>query len=195
MPGFDPDELVVAGSGHVYVGDDTATFPDDIDTVLDWATTPDAGWVDLGYTTEDGPRFTFDRTTVDIKAWQSFDPLRTIVTEVPKQVEFDLHQWNADSLRLGLGGGTISATANGFMLEPPDASVVDVRKLVIVGSDGDKNYAFCYRRTTNGKAFNFGFQRADSASLAIGMKVLAADEGEQPFRLLTDDPAFNDIGS
>lgn len=188
MPGQNPDELVVAGGGAILTAPEGATFPDDI------ADTLDAAWVDLGYATEAGVRFTFDRTTKDIPAWPSFDPVRVLNTAVPKTIEYDLEQWNAESLRLGLGGGTISATATGFMYEPPEPGEVDVRGLIIQGVDGNKNYWLCFRRVQLSKALSFAFTLTDIAPFAIGQKVLAAGD-DAPFFILTDDPAFNDIGS
>lgn len=188
MSGFDPEQLVVAGTGHIYVADvDTMTFPEDIDDI---ATLEDDGWIDLGYTTTDGPRFSFARESKDVEAWQEFDPIRTLITNLPKQIEFDLEQWNADTVGLGLGGVEITSTANGSMVEPKESSFVDLKALVVAGTDGDRNYAFCYRRTQNTKPLTFPFRREDISPLTIGMKVFAAGSGEKPFRILTDDPAF-----
>lgn len=194
----DPDESTVGADGYVAVGDLTATMPTDIaDCIPDESLSVDlTGFVDLGYLTDAGPRASFGRTVKDITAWQSFDPVRSLVTAVPKQVEFDLEQWNGDNIALGLGGAVITSAGSGVQLEPEDNSFLDYRRLIIYAADGDKHYAFCFRRTQNVKELTFPFGREDISALPIGMKVLAAPAGEgKAWYLLTDDPAFEVTGS
>lgn len=191
----DPAESTVGADGYVAVADLDAAMPTDInDCIPDpdtLAVDLDALFFDLGYLTDAGPRASFGRTVKDITAWQSFDPIRSLVTALPKQVEFDLEQWNAENLSLGLGGSVITDTTNGVMLEPEDNSFLNYKRLVVYAADGDKHYAFCFRRTQNVKELTFPFGREDISALPIGMKVLAAPVGEgKAFYLLTDDPDF-----
>lgn len=186
---LDPDQLVVAGDGLILVAPEGTAFPDDIDDVIDLDLA--AAWVDLGYMTESGPRAAFGRNTKDIKAWQSFYALRTLTTETPSRVEFDMRQWNADTMGVAMGGVVITATANGTMLAPQGPSFRDIRQLIVYGIDGDKHYAFCFRRTQNDKELQFPFTREDATALAVGMKVLGPPVGENDaWFMLTDDPAF-----
>lgn len=183
---LDADELVVAGDGLVLVAPEGIAFPDDIEDVI---TLDLPGWTDLGYLTEAGPRAFFGRTTKDINGWQSFHALRTITTEAPSRVEFDLRQWNTENFDVAMGGVVVTATATGHMLVPEDPSFLDIRQLIVYGIDGDKHYAFCFRRTQNTKELEFPFAREDESALPVGMKVLGAGTSK-PWFMLTDDPAF-----
>lgn len=191
---LDPDQSTAAGNGYVAVSALEVTLPTDIaDLIPDESNQVDldAGWVALGYLTEAGPRFSFGRETKDIAAWQAFDPIRTLITKIPKQAEFDLEQWNADAVRLGLGGAVISSAGSGTMLEPEDESFLDYRQLIIYGADGDKHYGFVFRRAQNTKNLEFPFVREDISALPIGMKILRQPaDTDKPWYLLTDDPDF-----
>lgn len=194
---LEPDELVVGSSGLILVSDEGTTLPTDIDTVIpDWdAGTAGlaTGWGDLGYTTEEGPRLAFGRDITDIGAWQSFNPLRSIVTGKPSQVEFDLRQWNSDTFGVAMGGVVVSTAGGGVMVEPEDDGFLDVRQLIVYAEDGDKHYAWVFRRVQNTKELGFPFARTDESALPIGMKVLGAGS-DKAWYMLTDDPAFT-VGS
>jgi hypothetical protein len=190
----DPNETTVGADGYVAVASLATSMPTDIaDCIPDEVLAVDlaAGFADLGLLTDAGPRASFGRTVKDIPAWQSLDPVRSLVTAVPKQIEFDLEQWNEDNLSLGLGGSVVTDTTTGVMLEPEDDSFLNYKRLIIYAEDGGKHYAFCFRRTQNVKALTFPFGHEDISALPIGMKVLKAPSGEgKAWYMLTDDPAF-----
>lgn len=190
---LDPSQLVVGATGLVLVSPEGTDFPTDIADVPD---SLDADWVSLGYTDENGPAFTFDRTIKDINGWQSFYTLRSLVTAVPSKVEFVLRQWNSDTIKLGVGGAVVTSAGSGTLLEPEDASFLDIRQLLVYGVDGDKHYAFGFRRAQNTRSLTFPFKRDDESGLPIGMNVLGPPAGEtSPWFLLTDDPAIVADGS
>lgn len=183
-------EVRVFGTGNIYVAPVGTSFPATVSAAVD----PDAGWVDLGYTTEEGARFQFSREVNRIPAWQSFDPIRMVVTGVPKQVMFDLQQWNQNTLKLALGGGTVTEPSAGeYQYEPPSEEFVDERALIVEGRDGDYTYRFCYRRAFNEQPVDFAMVRETSSPLPIGMSILAADNGLKPFLIQTDDPNVGEI--
>lgn len=181
---FESAEVVVTGTGHVYVAPVGTDFPDDISQAVSQA----AGWRELGYVSEEGARFAFNRDVNEIMAWQSFDPIRLVVTRVPKEISFDLMQWNQFTVALALGGGTVTTTGAGeYEYNPPDESFVDERALIVEGTDGDRNYRFCFRKSINMQGVDFAFVRSDPANLPVTMKVLAADDDATPYFLQTDD--------
>ena len=185
MPGQDPDEVLVAGFGDIYEAPVGTAFPANIDAAI-----PD-GFSAVGYVTEEGARFSFGRELNEIMAWQSRDPIRQVVTAIPKTVSFDVQQWNGRTAKLALGGGTITETAAGaFEFEPPDEDYIDERAFIVVGLDGDKNYRFCFRRATNEAGVEFAFVRDNPAVLPITLKVLAAGGGLKSYFVQTDDPSF-----
>lgn len=187
-----PEELLVAGYGLIIVGTEAATPPDSIDDIPDGLGT---GWTSLGFATEDGPQFTFDRSTTKKKGWQSLGTLRTLITEFPTQVEFALMQWNDDSLRLGLGGVVISGAGGGVKIEPEDPSFLDIRQLIIYGVDDTRHFGFYFPRCQNTKALAFPWKRTDTSDLPIGMEVLEPTDESPRYTIFTDDPAFVPDGS
>lgn len=181
--GTDASELVVAGTGSLWVAPVGTSFPAEI---TDTPALPD--WTALGYTDEDGVEFSFDRSSKDIPGWQSQEALRSIITSIPKQFSCKLMQWNADTLLLAMGGGTITEPSAGTALyEPPEPSYVDERAVIIEGVDGDNTVRFFFRRCTIAEALEFSFVREDPTMLPVTMKVLASDdENEPPFQVQTN---------
>lgn len=188
MAGFDSGEVVVAGTGRVYVAPVGTPFPASIAEPID----PD-DWEDVGYCTPEGATFNFGREINRVMAWQSFDPVRMVVTAVPKTVGFQLLQWNQATLKLALGGGTVNAYEGGeYEYEPADESFVDERALIVTGEDGDRSYRFCFRKAINEAGVEFDFVRENPSQLPISMVVLAADGGLKPYVIQTDDPAIGE---
>lgn len=197
---LDPEELVVGGYGYVATSDLDVDFPDDI---ADCIPDPESlsvnlaeGWGDLGLLSEAGPRASFAKNTKDINAWQTFYAVRTIVTEVPTQIEMELRQWNSDTFALGVGGADVTSSGSGVILVPKDPSFLDIRQLLVYAADGEKHYAFGFRRVQNTRELQFPFAREDESALPVGFKVLAPPTGEAAaWFMLTDDEAFAVTGS
>lgn len=187
---LESSEVRVTGTGHVYVAPVGTPFPANVSVAPSHA----AGWRELGYCSEAGARFTFGREINNIMAWQSYDPVRKVVTSVPKSVAFDLQQWNQFTVQLALGGGTVSEPTSGqYLYEPPDESFLDERALIVEGVDGDYTYRFCYRKALNESGVEFAFVRSDPVLFPITMGILAADGGAKPFFIQTDDPNIGEL--
>lgn len=179
-------EVRVFGDGAVYVGAVGTAFPANIGVAID-----DADWLNLGYISEEGPRFSFGRETKDIFVWQSFDPVRSIVTKVPKSAKFDLMQTNLHTVKLALGGGTITNQGGDmFKYTPPTSGDIDERAVIVEGIDGDYTYRFCFARGQIQSAVEFSFVREDNVKFPIDMKFLQPDSGN-PFEIYTNDPNFD----
>jgi hypothetical protein len=163
---LDATELFIPGTGHVYSAAEGTAMPTDV-------TTPGTGWSEHGYTTEDGVTLTFGISTDDIKGWQSFDPLRTIVTEKPKTVKFDLMQNNAMNLLIALGGGTFDSTSGLYTPAPPEYQ--DIRAILVVAIDGTETIAFYAPRMTLSENVEIPWHKSGAAELPLTFKVMAAD--------------------
>ena len=182
---LDPSEIVVAGTGSIRVAPVGTAEPADI------GETPSATWVDLGYTTTDGVEFTFDRTTQEIMAWQSMDPVRVLATAEPKSIAFSLEQISKETWQFALGGGTVSGTLGEYLFEPPVPGTVDERAMMVELVDGAKKYRFIFRRGMQNGAVTFSGVREDSTNLPIEYKVLAAPTGiTHAYIMQTNDPSF-----
>lgn len=182
---LDATELVVAGTGAVYRAAVGTSMPSDV------TTTPSSlSWTNLGYTSENGAKFTFDRKTNPIMGWQSYQPLRVVVNEIPIETEFDLLQWNNDTLETALGGGSFDTQGSGVRYTPPAESFIDEFALIIDGKDGDSSYRFYFPRVMVTDKVEFSFVRSNPVSLPIKVRTLAAPGGGDSYYFDTDDATF-----
>lgn len=184
------DEIVVTGTGHIYVAPVGTAFPANVGVTPSVAN----GWTELGYASEEGARFSFGREINSIMGWQSFDPLRKVVTAVPKTVSFDLMQWNMYTVQLAFGGGAITEPTSGnYVYTPPAESFLDERALIIEGTDGASTYRFCFRKALNEEGVDFAFVRSDPVLFPITMGILAADNDADAYFIQTNDPDIGEV--
>lgn len=186
--GQDATKVRVALTGKVWVGDEGATLPVTIGSAVSSAT-----FDDLGYTTEDGVTFTFNKSVENIGAWQSSDPLRILITEEPKSVEFTLRQLDTVTW-LQAFGGTItepdeSTYPGDFEWTPPAAGTAPVKVLIVEFTDGSINYRWIFRRTQDQGDKKITLMRTDSVNLPANYTVLAASPAWG--KVQTDDPALD----
>ena len=174
-------EVRAFNSGRVWAAPEGTAFP----TAFDG--TPGIGWVDLGYTDEDGPQLEFGREVTEVMAWQSYDPVRLINTRIPKTVRVGLLQTNDDVLELAMGGGTLSTPValdtDNFKFELPDEEDVDVRALIVDGYDGTIIHRWCFPRMQNQGGVSFAYKRTDATKYTLEFKALA---GTRPYLLHND---------
>ena len=183
---LDGTQVRVAGAGHVYVGETTATAPTDTGTALD------AAWKDLGYVTEDGVSFTFGRETEDLNSWQQ-DKVRVLTLRAPKNVEFSLMQSSKDVLTTAFGGGTITTTPSGtggadeHKFTPPSDDVNTERSLLIEFTDGDVAYRYYFPRVQVEGEVSFTLTRSGAVTYPINFGVLA---NTPPYEIFSNDAAM-----
>lgn len=180
---LDAAEIIVGGTGRLYAAPEGTACPSRLTGAI-------PGFVDLGYTTEDGAKFTDSKTTNDIRPWQSFYPVRVHVTQRSAMLEFTLLQWNEDTIPLAFGGGGFTTPAAGeYRYNPPSPETLAVNALVLDIADGDRNFRICIPRgfvTSNAEST---FAKTGPALLPITFTVLANDDG-QPWTIDSDDPSW-----
>lgn len=185
---LEPEEIVVAGTGHLWRAPVGTAFPADIATAVD-----ETLWAELGYTSEAGPRFRFGRETTEIRGWQSKNPLRVVTTSTPRSVAADLLQLNQQTFNTAMGGGSWATTGAGlYVWTPPAEEFVDEFALIVELSDGDEDVRFCYRKVFNQSATEFAAVNNAAIMLPVDVKVLAPDGGLVPFIVQTN---IDDLGS
>jgi len=182
----DATEVVVGANGDVYVAPVGTNLPLDVDDALDPAFSEA-----LGFTSEDGVTATDGKTTENIGAWQSFYPLRTLVTERNFTVAFVLRQWNQDTVSLAFGGGTFTATGSHTTYTPPDPAYIDERVLIVDWEDGDDQFRLVVPRTIVSEDVETQITRTAAADLSITMTVLAPAEGNEPWLFMTNAVRFS----
>ncbi|HEY7621686.1 MAG TPA: hypothetical protein VH834_18040 [Solirubrobacteraceae bacterium] len=172
--------VTVAGTGAVWVAPEGTAMPVDLADLA-------APWEDVGYVGEDGVSFTFSRDQEEINAWQASDPVRVLITNEPKTIEFELLEFDRESLLLAFRGGDFSGSAAPFTYEPPDPGTSDVRAMVIDGKDGDLTFRFCFPRVQLQGDLTFALLRTDAVRLAMEFGVLASTD---KWSIISDLPGF-----
>jgi len=186
MPWNDSDEVVVGGSGQVYVASVGSTLPSTPSSSLD-----PASWKGLGYHTEDGVSVANAPEITRHTAWQSKRPIRIDRQADTFSISFALLQWDEDSLPLALGGGSITDLGGGaYKYSPPEPDdAVDERSLVVDVEDGANKLRFVVPRGIAVEGVDTQFARSSMSSLAITFEALENDNGDDWY-LLTNLAGF-----
>lgn len=185
---LDASQIIVGGTGRLYVAPEGTALPASLNAAI-------PGFVDLGYTTDDGAKFTDAKTTNDIRPWQSFYPVRTHVTERSAMLEFTLLQWNEDSMPLAFGGGGFTTPAGGeYRYNPPDPETLAINAIVLDVADGSRNFRIGIARGFVTSNTESTFAKKGPALLPITFTVLANDDG-QPWTIDSDDASWAPVAS
>jgi hypothetical protein len=177
---LEPTHVTVAGTGAVWVAPEGTVLPADL-------AAPIAPWEEVGFVGEDGVSFTFSRDQEEINAWQSADPVRVLITNEPKTIEFELLEFDRVSLLLAFRGGSFVGAAAPYTYTPPDAGVSDVRAMLIDGVDGASTFRFGFPRVQLQGDLEFALLRTDALRLAMEFGVLAS---ATKWQIVSDLPGF-----
>jgi hypothetical protein len=177
---LEPQNVVVAGTGAVWVAPEGTALPANL-------TPPIAPWEDVGYVGEDGVSFTFSRDQEEITAWQAADPVRILITTEPKTIEFELLEFDQESLLLAFRGGSVAGAAPPYTYTPPDPGATDVRAMLIDGVDGALTFRFGFPRVQLQGDLEFALLRTDAVRLSMEFGVLAS---ATKWQIVSDLPGF-----
>lgn len=152
-----------------------------------------AGWVDLGYTDENGFKVTDTKTVTPIPVAQLFYAARRIISARDFTLDFALRQFDGETVKLGFGGGAITEDGAGeFRYVPPSPEFIDERGMCAEFLDGDFTYRFIVPRGLVTNNVTSEFTRTKAADLPITFSVIGQDSVD-PWLILTDDPSFADL--
>ena len=102
----------------------------------------DAGYVGLGYVSEDGVTRTPNDTSEQIVAWQGAAVVRTVFTESFWTFQFTLIETKGEVVELFYKGSTIAVVSAGQWKVEVGGAQSDPRAFVIDVIDGTKHYRF-----------------------------------------------------
>lgn len=189
--GNDAARTVIGADGQVYVGPLGSTAPTGV------TDTPDSAFVELGYISEDGVRFARTPQTQDYFAWQSLDPIRTVVLRATFTATFALQEWSTENLSFATGGGDWDTVSDGFLLHPADASLIDYRALIIDFQDGSRNFRVFIPKCLVSEAVEIQVTRQSLAVMPITVRAVKVDDSTDVWDIRADDNsgAFEATGS
>lgn len=187
MASRDPDEIVVAGTGDLWIAPVGTALPATEVAALNGV------YEKLGYTTEDGVTFQSSVEVQEFMAWQSISAVRRSRTSREDTISCQLEQWNDSNFMFAWGGGEITEPTPGhFKFTPPlDDDALEEKTLIVDFADGDKVYRWVVPRGTITEAVETVLSRSDMSVLPVGFKALQPADGSAPWQLLTNDPAFD----
>lgn len=185
---YDADQILVGANGSIHVAPTGSTAPTDASSALD------AAFIDLGAISDNGAAVQDAKTLQPIRIWQSFYPVRRLITERDFTITFALSEWSDATVELAFGGTVTEPDPTGaageYKLTPPSPETVDERMLVLEWADGTKNYRLVIPSGMVQDAVNTQLVRTTNSELPITFGVTGTD-GSDPWYILTDDPAMN----
>lgn len=188
MPGLNPNEIRVAGTGRVLVAPIGSAAP--ADTTAAWGT----GWKDLGYTSTDGIKFTKKDKLDQVDTWQSVSAARFIYSDRDLTLKFALMQLNEDTLPFFFGGDSVKETAVGskiYKYDVANSPKMDERMLGVEFSDGDAiKYRFIIPRGQVTETDELALTRTAAIKLGVTFTALAKDDASPLATWIMTDPAY-----
>lgn len=126
----------VGVTGAVYVDSTgSAVSPTDASTALP------AGWVDLGFISEDGITEERERSTETIRAWQNATVVREVVTEAALRYSFTMIETKEDVVELFYGATVDSGTGKVIVNPGAQAAAKGMVFDIIDGTETIRIYA------------------------------------------------------
>jgi len=180
------NNVVVASNGKVYVAATATPAPTNYTTALNAAFL--AG--ELGFISEEGATFTEGRDITDISAWQSFYPLRKIVTARTVQVSFAVREFNKRAVEFALGG-TVAINSAEWKFTPPAPDAVAAKSMVMEWTDGTKGYRLYIPVGIVTEAVETNLSRTAAADLPITFEATDPGTGSNIYTLFTTDVSFS----
>lgn len=178
------NNVVIASNGKVYAGPTTTPAP------TNYATALNAGFLEMGFVSEEGATFTEGREITDINAWQSFYPIRKIVTARTVSVSFALREFNKRTVEFSLGG-TVSVSGGEWKYVPPAPDVLQTKSLVLEWTDATKGYRLYIPVGIVSEAVETNLSRTASADLPVTFEATDPGTGVNIYTLFTNDVSFS----
>lgn len=184
----DSSQIVVAGTGTVWIAPYGTTLPTGATSVLE---TLDAAFVDLGFTTEDGVTLNDGVSVDEINAWQSSYPVRRLVSEYTGSVAFDLLQWSKDIFEQVLHGVVTETVVNTVhKFTPTRDGVVAEKSIIIDFADGAEDYRWVFPKVGLAADIEIPLVRTAAAAIPTEWGVVGGDAAGAWF-MLTSDQNFS----
>jgi hypothetical protein len=176
--------VVVASNGKVSVGPTTTPAPTNVATALN------AGFLEVGFISEEGATFTESKDITDINAWQSFYPIRKIVNSRSVQVSFAMREFNKRAIEFALGG-TVTKVGSEWTYTPPSPTSTGIVSVVVEWFDGTKSYRLYFPTGIVSEAVESTLTRTAASDLPVTFSATDPGTGGSIYTLFTNDVAFS----
>ena len=180
----DTTKVLVGANGKVYVAPTGTAAPTNYTTALN------AAFLELGFVSEDGATFTEGKEITDILAWQSFYPIRRLVTARTVEISFALREFGKKTVEFALGG-TVSVNAAEWKYVPPAPEATGEKSFVLEWLDGSKGYRLYIPKGLVTEAVETNLTRTGPADLPITFSAIDPGAGVNIYTLFTTDIAFS----
>lgn len=183
---LDSSEVFVGNSGNVWLAPVGTPLPTADGTALN------AAFIDLGYFNENGVAMTNGRTISEVRAWQSYAPLRRIVASMITSWAFSMLQVNSFNLAVAFGGGTVTEPTTGHFnyTAPTPAEGITQWALVLDIQDEAGKLRFTTSKVELEGDVSLAFTRNEALVLPVTLTVL--DPGTSAlFNILSDLPQLS----
>jgi hypothetical protein len=139
----------------------------------DWA----APWSLLGYASDDGVTVSGDTTNESLTPWQSTTPIRTIITEVTRTVQFVLWQLNATTLGLYFDTDVTAPAADGDPLsfDVPSSPAAKVYAVGVDVKDGETILRLVWPRASLDSTGDMAITKGAAVPLDVTLSALDAN--------------------
>jgi hypothetical protein len=166
---LDATKVVVGQSGTVLYGTVGVTQPTS-------ATAATTGYSDVGYLDDGGCTLAITPTTEEFFVWQATAPIRRVATQTTYAFSGNFAEWNATSIPVLFGGGTVAAGTYTFPETPATndfAGCIDV-------VDGSTKLRFVFPKANQTETVEAPFNKSALSTLAFNFGVLAPGSGTAP---------------
>lgn len=185
MAGIAAQEIRVGANGSVLVAPAGTTPPANI-------TAPWTGFVNMGYTDEEGGKIARSMDTEMVKGWQSVSVLRYLITGVGLTCKYTLLQSNKDIIPLYFGGGVVVAQGGGsFRYDISSAPTIDERVFGLEWTDNALIYRFVMGRSMVTETGESPVGRSAPVAWPMTMGAMTPNAGTVLGFLLTNDTSFS----
>lgn len=174
---LDPENIRVYGDGEIYIAAYGTTLPTTLAGALN------AGFLSLGYLTEDGFQVNTEIETYEIGAWQAFAPVGYKRTKAVTRLVIPSLEMS-DPVRKAYddGGSFASSGAGERVYTPPVGGDFSEWSIVADVDDGNDTERYVFDRVILTAKEGLAF-RKDQASVAnMTFSVVAGDDGAAGWR-------------
>ncbi len=159
--------VVVGGSGTVYVASGTPTPPTDLAAA-------GTAYTAVGYISDGGMTVGIARQINDVNVWQSLDPVRKIPQSRTVSLKLELMEFSTTNVIYALGGGTATlGTATGTYTMPSPSDVVTLAVIADV-IDGSYTFRYFFPSMYQAGDLEIPVGRTDAAKLSVEFNNLAS---------------------